>query len=116
MKWINTDLIVECLTELASREVQMRLWLSAGQPETSSFSEVVEQLFSDSGLGDALEDRDTGFGDRIEGSLMELSRELDAVDRRLSPQSLIDHPTMNLVRALAAQTLASIQEQRSSGT
>ncbi len=45
----------EGLTELASRAIQQRRWLSSGGPEIGSLDEAVSQTFDDSGLGDVLE-------------------------------------------------------------
>lgn len=108
MSWINKSLIVECLEELSSRSLQLRLWLSAGQGDVSSFSEAVEQLFTDSALDDALNTRATGLSDSAERALVDLKRALARVDRTRPPRDLIASAEMDVVRRLASAALSVI--------
>jgi hypothetical protein len=108
MSWINKPLIVECLRELSDRALQRRLWLSTGRGDVSSFTEAVEQLFTDSALEGELQKHATGLGSGVEDGLAELKKALARVDRRLRPDRLIDSKEMAAVRQLATAVLALI--------
>jgi hypothetical protein len=109
MSLINRQLIEQCLIELGSRDDQLRLWKSTGAPEVSSFSEALEQLFTDSGLDAPLHAGKTGLGKECELCLNELEKALMSVNAHQSPDTLIDSPEMDLVRTLAIKTLAAFQ-------
>jgi hypothetical protein len=111
MSWINKPLIVECLRELSDRSLQLRLWLSTGQGDVSSFTEAVEQLFTDSALEEELQKHTTGLGGSAENALIDLEKALARVDRKLPPARLIDSAEMDVVRRLASAALAAIDGQ-----
>lgn len=112
MSWLNKSLILECLRELSDQDIQRRLWLSSGG-EISSFTEAVEQLFTDSGLRDQLGTGETGLGIDVEASLLALDAQLGTVDRHKEPGALIDSPSMRKVRELASASLRLISAHRS---
>jgi hypothetical protein len=105
MTWLSRELVADALRELSSRELQERLWKSSGNDEVSSFTEAVEMLFDDSGLGEQLDSHTTGWGAEIESALASLDRSLRRVDARRPPQELIDDPAMEEVRDGAAKAL-----------
>lgn len=107
MNWLNQNLILKCLRELSDRELQLRLWLSS-EGEVSSFTEAVEQLFTDSGLEELLHSRKTGLGAAAEEALLSLEASLDQVNPHLEPQALIDSPQMTKVRKFALLALHSV--------
>jgi hypothetical protein len=109
MTAINRQLVEQCLGELSSRADQLRLWKSTGAPEVSSFSEALEQLYTDSGLDDPLHAGATGFGKQCEMDLIELEKALMMVNPHLDPDTLIASSDMELVRKLAAKALATLQ-------
>lgn len=109
MNSINRQLIEQCLIELSSRVDQLRLWRSTGAPEVSSFSEALEQLFTDSGLDGPLHAGETGLGKECELRLTELEKALMSVNVHQTPDTLIDSPEMERVRELALKTLAAFQ-------
>jgi hypothetical protein len=109
VSWINIRLIIECLRELSDRAAQRRLWLSTGQGDVSSFTEAIEQLFTDSGLEGALQKHGTGLGGPAEDALSRLESALARVDRKMAPDRLIDSPQMDAVRQLASTALALIE-------
>ena len=111
MSWINRKLILDCLKELSSRDEQRRLWL-AKAGEVSSFTEVVEQLFTDSGLEELLHSRQTDMGSVIEEALLTLENLLSTVDRKLIAAALIDSEPMEKVRASAMAVLALIDDRK----
>ena len=84
--------------------------MSSGSPEVSSFTEAVEQLFTDSGLKDALRRRQTGFGQEAESLFLQLKEQLTKVNVRLGPSQTIKDAAMDQVRQLARSVLALIQE------
>jgi hypothetical protein len=109
MTAINRELVEQCLVELSSRADQLRLWKSTGAPEVSSFSEALEQLFTDSGLDDPLHAGTTGFGKQCELELIELEKALMTINPRLDPDTLIASSDMERVRNLASKALATLQ-------
>ena len=109
MSWLNRNLIIECLRELSSRSLQEELWTSKGVTDVSSFSEVVEQLFTDSGLDDALNAKATGFSDDVESKLCGLEKRLAKVHGRGDPMATINDPEMLRVRDLASEILSMIE-------
>ena len=109
MNSINRQLVEQCLVELSSRADQLRLWKSTGAPEVSSFSEALEQLYTDSGLDDPLHAGETGFGAECEMRLIELEKAMLSVNPRQNPDTLIDSPAMERVRELATKTLATLR-------
>jgi hypothetical protein len=100
------------LRELSDAEFQHRTWMASKGPEVSSFSELVSQVFDDTGLADAL---DAG---RCPPELSEISfsvlKELDSavsrVDQGATPEDLLDNPKVERVRELASQALDLIEK------
>ncbi len=109
---MNKNLIIECLQELSDPEMQRRLWLST-KDEVSSFTEAVEQLFTDSGLEDQLHAHETGLGVAAEDALLKLETQLSQIDQNVSPSDLIDSAAMGKVRALASTALHFIEAEKS---
>jgi hypothetical protein len=106
---ISRSSILESLEELSDRSAQRRLWLSPGDGDVSSFTEAVEMLFTDTGLGDALDQRRTGLGGEAEEAPLQLERALRDVDRSLPPGLLIESAEMGRVRELAAFALTKLE-------
>ena len=69
-KGVVTELIERALRELSDAEFQRRVWLGGGVSEMSSMSEAAEALFSDSGLGQALEKNGETFSREIDGKFV----------------------------------------------
>ena len=109
MNFINRPLIVACLRELSDRGLQQRVWTSIGPPEVGSFTECVEQLFTDSGLNDALNIEKTGFGKEVETLLLELKKQLAKINPRQRPIQMINSREMVGVRELASRGLRSME-------
>lgn len=113
MSSINKNLILECLHELSDRKLQESLWQSS-TGKISSFTEVVEQLYTDSGLESKLQDHSTGFGMAAEAALLALSRQLEAIKGTGSPRKLIESDEMENVRQLAGKVLSLIENEPTS--
>ncbi|MEN3951236.1 hypothetical protein [Iodidimonas sp. SYSU 1G8] len=105
MSWLGKEMIVESLRELASRQLQEARWLSDGSSDISSFTEAVEQLFTDSGLGDSLQKRETGFSHSVEDELRELDAMLSKIDSDRAPNEIIADPKMGPIREKSGRIL-----------
>lgn len=99
--------ICNALGELSDIELQRQLWLSdgAGGALVSSFTEVVEELFSDTGLDDALNAGTTGLDAETVKLLRSLRLAIDRVDNDHGPWQTIDDPNMVEVRSMAGKLL-----------
>jgi hypothetical protein len=71
-KTVVAELIQSALRELSDAEFQHRVWLGGGVSEMSSMSEATEALFSDSGLGQALDKNAVTFSLEIDNQLRKL--------------------------------------------
>jgi hypothetical protein len=103
--------ITDALRELSDRALQERLWLSDGKggADVSSFSEVVEQLFTDTGLSEALESGTTGFGAETQATFNLLESALRKVNQTGGPARTIDSLPMTEVRAVAGRLLELLE-------
>jgi hypothetical protein len=111
MKWLNKNLIIECLQELSDEKLQQELWLSNGPPFVGSFTEAVEQLFTDSGLADALDANEMCFDRESDSLLAELRLRIKQVDANSEPLSIISSSNMTVVRDMALRCLTRIRDQ-----
>ncbi len=111
MNRLNRHLILECLKELSDRPFQESLWMGKIPSKQSSFTEAVEGLFTDSGLGDELSKGKTGFSEEAESKLRELEQQLSKVHRKGGPASVINDPAMPRVRDLAAHVLELLEHK-----
>jgi len=100
--------IIECLRELSDRQIQETLWAGKIPDQQSDFTEAVEVLFTDTGLGSALENHTTGFSRDIESKLEELSVGLKKVQGCGEVSKIINDPAMPHVRDLAAEILTLV--------
>lgn len=107
MSTINRQSVYEALYELASVNEQRRLWLSSGAngAEVSSFSEAVEQLYTDTGLSDALDCDRTGLSQGLNECLKKLKELLKTVNQQNGPSRTIDDPAMGAVRLLSNEII-----------
>ena len=109
---LNNSKIKAGLAELADKEFQQRTWFSESGPEVSSFSELVCQLFDDTGLSDMIDspELEKQLGRVVAEGLRELDRKLDDVDSSTEPSRLIESPAMEEVRRLARELLESLED------
>lgn len=107
MSTIDSQSVYDALCELSSADDQKRLWLSTGADNTdvSSFSEAVEQLYTDTGLSDALVLGNSGFPPHLIDCFKRLETLLKSVENRYGPLRTIDDPAMIKVRELAGKML-----------
>lgn len=109
MNDVIDDLVEDALRELADRTYQRDLWLSAGPPEVSSFIECVSRLWTDAGLGDALDQSDTVYTASIDSELRELRKLLRRIDGTRSPHEILDDPDLEQVRSSARKLLIDLR-------
>jgi hypothetical protein len=116
MSTIDLQSVCDALRELSSVEQQKRLWTSTGasNSEVSSFVEVVEQLYTDTGLSTSLAEGTTGFSEDVDKLLIRLASMLKQVDVKNGPWRTIEDPAMIAVRETAGKILG-IVTQRSDG-
>jgi hypothetical protein len=113
MNQIYRKNIRDALTQLSDRDLQQKLWMSdgSGGSDVSSFDEAVEILFTDTGLGRALDSGTTGLGKEIEARFQALRKELHRVYRGQFPVDAIDDPDMIPIRRMASELLNLIPEE-----
>jgi hypothetical protein len=110
MTWIDEAYPVQpkrmsdALFELSDVATQRRLWNSTGAPEVSSFTEAVEELLDDSGLGGELDRNRSGLSTTTVNSFAALRLQLRRIVTDRSADEVIDDPSMSDVRALARRT------------
>jgi len=119
IKWIHEawpsqiNNVFECLQELGDIEIQRRHWNSTGQDgeEVSSFIEAIECLFTDTGLGSALEKGRSGLDEQTVKTFDELLRVLMKINDDRLPNEIINDPAMEAVRRLAREATALLRIQ-----
>ena len=110
MNWLSTALraqietAIDALEELSDIGVQRRRW-SRNRGEMSSFTEAVESLFDDSGLGDEIEKGRSGLSAEAVTALAALSTALRTIDPKRMPDEVIRDPAMQKVRELAGTAM-----------
>jgi len=111
MSTINRQSVYDALRELASVDEQRRLWLSTGAngAEVSSFSEAVEQLYTDTGLSDALDCNRTGLSQELNERFKKLKELLKTVNQRNGPSCTIEDRAMEAVRLLSNEILQAME-------
>ena len=111
---INVVKLRGSLRELADLEFQRRAWLAAEGPIVSSFSEMVSQVFDDSGLSDSIDaDRcPPELEDEAFRALKNLDRAVSVVDQSLGPEAQLEAPRMEEVRRLARAALDLLEQRR----
>lgn len=104
---VNTHILKDCLVELADIEFQRRTWLANSGPEVSSFSELVSQLFDDTGLSDVIDSHNLQefVGDAAANKLRMLDNAISKIDQSIEPNNLIVLPEMAEIRVLAKEVL-----------
>lgn len=114
MTIVDRNAVTQALRELSDLELQQRLWLSNGSndSEVSSFTEAVEELYTDTGLSIALRSGNTGFDLETNKLLLALKNATRQVDVRHGPTGTINDPTLRLVREIASKILLQAEQRR----
>jgi len=113
MSWLNIKLVIECLRELSDHRLQSKLWTSDGSSDVSSFTEAVEQLFTDSGLQERLDSKGTVFSDIIDQKIRDLDHLLQKIENR-SSADVLTNPIMTDIRKRSSEILIMIESQTKS--
>lgn len=113
---LDIEKLKATLEELADIQFQNRTWLSRGGEEISSFSELISQIFDDTGLARLLEGG--SLKHILDSETTKALRELDAaiskIDQSLPPFKLIHTPEMRVVRSCAAAALRALGKSEES--
>ena len=99
--------VVLSLRELADKELQSKLWLGLVEGEASFFEEAVEQLVTDSRLGQA---SDHGyvrqaFSDDLNAAIVGLLSKIKSAPDDRFGIAFIESDYMSQVREMSAETL-----------
>ncbi len=109
---VNLDLIKDGLEELASKELQTKLWLNINNEDglISSFSQAFEIIYEDSGLLDTGYENVTNLAPEAKKLLQQLDELLKDVDiyDRIELDDL-DSLKMESIRLCASKTLATLR-------
>ena len=99
--------LLEALRELSSREAQEALWLRGDPENISSFTEAICRVFDDSGLTRALESGrlQAVVSEELLQKLVQLHDSIRLIPEASSPTTILEHPGMESVRALAGELL-----------
>jgi hypothetical protein len=98
------------LSKLAEVDWQRRVWTGRGKDdEMDSFQEQVEQLYTDTGLGDALERGDRIYDSGIDRALAQLLELLKAIRTDRSVDAVIEDPATAEVRRLSRSILDDLE-------
>ncbi len=114
---LDMIILLENLNELASKELQEKLWLHGNENQMSSFTEAICGVFDDARLTRALE---TGYlKNNFSGVLCQKVEKLDQlinlVPEELPPEEIITHPKMSAVRALSGELLDLFKSEITKG-
>ena len=104
---IDRHLLLECLRELSSRELQEASWLGGDPENTFSFTEAICGVFDDSGLMRELESGrlQAVVSEELLQKLAQLYDAIDLIPEESSPATILEHPGMESVRTLAGELL-----------
>lgn len=117
MRYLNVDLVLDCLTELSDYHLQDKLWTGKMPGLQSSFVEVVEGLFTDSGLEDELRKGTTGFSTELVAKLLEIDKRISKIPANCNDGEILNDPRMILIRELASNArLLLINESKQQPT
>ncbi len=99
--------IESCLKELSDINFQKRVWVKGEGPEMSSYTEVVCQLFDDTGIGDKLNEKqdEIVLSEELDAILRELSSILDSIDYRMVASDILNHPDWPKVVRLSSRAV-----------
>jgi hypothetical protein len=99
--------LLDGLRELASLDLQIRLWLDGEDDQMSSFTEAICKVFDDSGLTRIVEANELKkyFPDEICSRINNLDRLINCVPEFAEPHEIVEHPEMNQIRLVAAELL-----------
>lgn len=102
--------IRESLSKLADVDWQRRVWTGRGKSdEMDSFEEQADNLYTDTGLGDALERGHCIYDSGIDRALAQMSQLLKTIRTGRSADAIIEDPAMAEVRRLSRSILDELE-------
>jgi len=111
---INEQLLRDGLRELASKDMQERLWVQGDNDKMSSFTEAICTVFDDAEVTRAMESGhlQKNFSYEFCCKIDELDSLIRLVPEDAAPKETIEHPKMEDIRHLSLRLLELLEEQR----
>ncbi|MEI6890693.1 MAG: hypothetical protein V5783_00850 [Pontiella sp.] len=103
--------VLDGLTELSDREIQIKLWLHGDKDGMSSFTEAICGVFDDGRVTRSMEEGT--ISEPLLGLFKKLDALIDRIPEHVVPGIIIDHSSMPELRAVASNLLQILQEQKS---
>ena len=102
-------MVVECLRDLSDLNLQRRAWLAGDDRTLPSPTELICQLFDDTGLDEELEAGQV-FSPKCDAFLRNLSRKCWDIDVDRSPRLLLEDSNWHDVANTASVALLEIEK------
>lgn len=114
---LDMNILLENLRELASEELQKKLWLYGNENQMSSFTEAICGVFDDARLTRALETGylENHFSSELCQKVKKLDQMINLVPEDLPPEQIINHPKMGVIRALSGELLDLFESEAVKG-
>ena len=110
---LDIHLLMENLKELASKDLQEQLWLHGNKNRMSTFTEAIYGIFDDVRLTRALETGyiENNYSSKLFLTAKKLDQLIDLIPENLSPEKIIKHPKMYIVRFLSGKLLVLFAQE-----
>jgi hypothetical protein len=106
---MNKEVIISCLKELSDKEFQEKAWTGQTPGVVASLIEAAERLYTDSGLGHALETNPIVFSESIDSRLRSLKDNLTPlVNEKGYLAEAASDPRMVGIRDLSGEILSDL--------
>ncbi|WP_127560824.1 hypothetical protein [Saccharospirillum alexandrii] len=114
---IDVVILLDKLSELASKELQENLWLHGNENQMSSFTEAICGVFDDARLTRSLETGylERNFSNELCRKTIKLDQAIKLIPEDLAPEDIIKHPKMKIVRLLASELLVLFESETAKG-
>ena len=111
---INQHRLKDGLRELASRDIQERLWVHGDEDEMSSFTEAICTVFDDAGITRAIDSGylQKNFSHEVCRAMDELDRLIQLVPEDAAPEETIENQKMESIRLLSRRILELLDDQQ----
>lgn len=110
---LDITVLLENLEELASKDLQEKLWLHGNKNRMSTFTEAICGIFDDARLTRALETGyiENNFSSELFLTAKKLDQLIDLIPENLPPEKIIKHPKMCIVRVLSFRLLVLFKKE-----
>lgn len=111
---LDVENLLDSLSELASKDEQIKLWVHGGESQMSSYEEAVCGVFDDSRLAEAIDSGELKgkFSSELYALTVKLDSQVRKIPSGLSPDSIVNHPEMDELRSLAGQLRELLERER----